>query len=228
MVIKAFDNDLITGEPLKALRRVKSLLKGNTNARDRILTVSEYSSLFEHSQKPLEGIISLGYWSGMRKGEIVNLTWDKVDLKHRMITLEAEDTKESKKKSIPISEETFQILKKIPRSIHDDHVFSIQYRDINYFRKAMMKACKDAGIQWGSRVKGGFIFHDLRHTFVTDARKAGVSKSVRMSITGHSSRDMDSRYDRIDDQDKIQAIKILETFRKNVSKTVSNEGNGKH
>lgn len=63
------------------------------------------------------------------------------------------------------------------------------------------------------KVKNGFILNDMRHTFVTDMRKAGVSKSVRMSITGHSPKDMDDRYNEVDDQDKLEAIKRLEAYR---------------
>ena len=54
-------------------------------------------------------------------------------------------------------------------------------------------ACGKAGITWGRDVEGGFIFHDLRHTFVTDARKAGMDRTVRMNITGHAISDMDQR-----------------------------------
>ena len=41
----------------------------------------------------------------MRKGEIINLTWDKVHLKERFIELEAEDVKEGKEKTIPLGDE---------------------------------------------------------------------------------------------------------------------------
>jgi len=68
------------------------------------------------------------------------------------------------------------------------------------------------GNPWGRDIKDGFIFHDIRHTFVTNMRKAGVSKSVRMSITGHAPKDMDDRYNRVDLQDQHEAIKKLEVF----------------
>ena len=71
-------------------------------------------------------------------------------------------------------------------------------------------------------VKDGFIFHDPRHTFVTDMRKAGVQKSVGMSITGHAPKDMDDRYNRVDDEDKLEAIKELEAFREMLDKTLDN------
>jgi integrase len=36
----------------------------------------------------------MAYWTGMRKGEIWDLTWGKLDMKARMIRLEAEDTRD--------------------------------------------------------------------------------------------------------------------------------------
>ena len=39
-------------------------------------------------------IVDMGFWTGMQRDEILSLTWDKVDLKNRMIRLEPTDTKE--------------------------------------------------------------------------------------------------------------------------------------
>ncbi len=35
-------------------------------------------------------------------------------------------------------------------------------------------------------MENGFTFHDLRHTFQVNARRAGIDKNVRMVIMGHS------------------------------------------
>ena len=56
-------------------------------------------------------------------------------------------------------------------------------------------------------------------------RKAGVSESVIMEITGHSTREMFDRYNTIDAEDRKEAIKKFAGFlcneNANVSKTVS-------
>jgi integrase len=39
-----------------------------------------------------------------------------------------------------------------------------------------------------------FRLHDLRHTFVTNARKAGVDRTVIMKLTGHRTLSMFTRY----------------------------------
>lgn len=221
VIIKAFNNDMVSGDVLKAFQRVKPMLKRNSNARDRILTKEEYERLFTHSPKHLKDILLMAFWTGMRKGEIKALTWDKVSTKDRVIRLEAEDTKEGKAKTIPIGNEVFSMLKNIPVHLYDNHVFMYFGKPFKRnFSTALKTACEEAGILWGRDVKGGFIFHDIRHTFVTNMRKAGVSKSVRMSITGHSPKDMDDRYNRVDTQDQHEAMKKLEVFLRNVDQTV--------
>jgi integrase len=221
MVIKAFNNDLVGGDVLKAFQRVNPTLKKNSNARDRVLTKEEYELLLEHAPSHLRNILIIGYWTGMRKGEILSLVWDKVHMKERLIRLEPEDTKEGKSKTIPLSETVFRMLTQIPRPIHIDHVFLYNGKPIGRnFSTALKTACKDADILWGRDIKDGFIFHDIRHTFVTNMRRAGVSKSVRMSITGHAPKDMDDRYNKVDVDDQQKGIKKLELFLQFVDQTV--------
>ena len=104
--------------------------------------------------------------------------------------------------------------KAIPRDIRDPHVFLYNGKPIKRnFTHGLKTACTKANILWGRDVKGGFIFHDLRLTFITDARRAGVDRTVRTAITGHAIRDMDQRYDVVEDSDKLAAIRKLEHYR---------------
>lgn len=122
-------------------------------------------------------------------------------LKIRMIRLEATDTKDYEARNIPICDELYAILNDLPRGFHDDHAFLFDGKPITFIYGALKTACRNAGIKYGRFVKGGFIFHDLRHTFNTNMRKAGVPESVIMEITGHSAREMFDRYNRIDSED---------------------------
>ena len=87
-------------------------------------------------------------------------------------------------------------------------------------RTALKRACRDAKISYGRDVKNGFVFHDLRHTFNTNMRKAGVSESVIMKITSHSTREMFDRYNTIDNEDTRQAVDQMEAFLQNVDQSV--------
>jgi len=93
IINKAFDNDLVSGDTLKAFKRVKKMLKRNSNARKRILSLVEFNQLMEHLPMHTKWILATGFYTGMRSGEVVSLTWAKVSLKERIIQLEAKDTK---------------------------------------------------------------------------------------------------------------------------------------
>ncbi len=76
----------------------------------------------------------------------------------------------------------------------------------------MKDACKKAGFIYGRNKKNGFTFHDLRHTFNTNMRKAGVPESVIMGITGHSTREMFDRYNTVDFEDMKKASEKMSSF----------------
>ena len=226
MISKAFDNRKISGETMRTFKTVKNLLKKGSDVRDRILTHDEYNRLCEHSARHIRELLAMGYYTGMRRGEILSLTWDKVDMKNRFINLEAEDTKDKEKRSIPICDELYKMLTNVTRHINDPHVFLYRGKKLESVRNGVEKACNKAGIIYGRFEKGGFIFHDLRHTFNTNMRKAGVPESVIMAITGHSTREMFDRYNRIDQDDTRNAVKTLEVFFQNVTQNVNKSENG--
>lgn len=212
MVLKAFDNNKVSGETVKTFKKIKKLNKGNANARDRIISVAEFANMLKDAPPHLQPILIMAYNTGMRKGEILNLTWDKVNMKERFIHLEATDTKDREKRLIPVSDELSKALEAIPRAIHDHHVFLYKGKPIADLRTGLKTACKNAGISYGRFEKSGFVFHDLRHAFNTNMRKAGVAESVIMAITGHSTRAMFNRYNTIDEADLKAAIKKMKAY----------------
>jgi len=54
----------------------------------------------------------------------------------------------------------------------------------------LKRACKKGKIIYGRNKKDGFTFHDLRHTFKTNACKADVPELVIIEIADHSTRKM--------------------------------------
>ena len=67
----------------------------------------------------------------------------------------------------------------------------------------MPNACRKARIT-------NFRFHDLRHTFNTNMRKAGVDQSVIMKLTGHKTPSMFQRYNTVDLDDAKNAFQKLD------------------
>ena len=73
------------------------------NERDRVLTEGEFSRLYSEAAEHLKPILLCAWETGMRRGEILGLTWAKVNLRENLITLESEDTKTKRRRIIPIS-----------------------------------------------------------------------------------------------------------------------------
>lgn len=209
MVRKAWNDDRISSAPVRVFSRVKKVLKKGTNIRSTILTKNQYDQLIAELPEHMKGIVAMGYFSGMRRGEILGLTWSKVDMKNRVVRLEASDTKDAEPRRVPICDELAQVLRGIPRAIHDDHVFLYRGKPIRDIRSALTRACEKVGLKYGRAEAGGFVFHDLRRTFNTNMRKAGVPESVIMAITGHSTREMFDRYNRIDAADTREAVNMM-------------------
>jgi integrase len=228
MINTAFINRKVSGETLRVFKTCKKLLKRGSNARKKVITCGEYISLYESSALHLKPIVAAAFWTGMRRGEILNLTWDKVDIANRMIRLEASDTKEGYMKRIPIAKPLRDILLQIPGRGKHGHVFTFRGKPISDIRESMIKACSSAGITYGRKENNGFVFHDLRHTAKTNARKAGVDRNLRMVMFGHSDgNDMEFRYDTIDDADLLYCVDQIESFLGIVDKNVDQERNKK-
>jgi integrase len=84
-------------------------------------------------------------------------------------------------------------------------VFTYAGRKIGSVRRAFETACRAAGIS-------DAVFHDLRHTFVTNMRRAGVDYFRIMAITGHKTMSVFKRYNTVDHRDLQHAIGQLDTY----------------
>jgi integrase len=147
----------------------------------------------------------------MREGEILSLTWDKLDLRGRWIYLDEADTKDQERRRVPIPPPLYEILKRIRRSIRTPFVFLYRDERLVDIREAMRRGCKRAGIPYGRFTPDGFVFHDLRHTYVTHLKRAGVDTKVVMAMTGHGDEKTMNLYRLVDASDaKAANEKLLE------------------
>lgn len=231
MVNKAFDNDKIGGRTVKAFRRVDRKLKRGNNARDRIVEFSEYLKLIEGAPLQLQAVLTIAFYTGMRKGEIVNLKWSDIDRKKKMIHLTADATKEAKPKLIPINHHVIKALETLPRALKHDSVFMYRGSPINDVRNSFEDLCVGLGIAHGRNTEGGMTFHDFRTTVKTNMLRAGIDKALRDTILGHSLSGMDAFYIKPSEEDLHRAMdkytrwidRQLKT--ENLDQTIDQKGN---
>jgi integrase len=209
MINKAFDNDMVGGQTVKAFKAVKRKLKKAANARKRILTIEEYLKLTSGKYKDKRGktrdispqhlraFIIAGYNTGMRLGELRQLRWSHIDRDKKFIRLPADMTKERKPKTIPINHHVRKVLTNLPRALHHDFVFTYNgnpIKDRGGLKRSFRTACKNAEIPCGRSTPNGITFHDIRRTVKTNMLNAGVDKVHRDVILGHSLEGMDVHY----------------------------------
>lgn len=203
MIAKAVDWGICSEEVLKQVRKVKPLK--NVNKRLRYLSTEEFNSLIQACSPHLKPIVIVAVLTGMRKGEILNLKWEQVDLKHGYILLNK--TKNNERREIPIGLELKKLFLSLPKKEGIPYVFynpqtGQPYTDV---KRAFRTACKKAGIK-------DFHFHDLRHTFASHLVMAGTSIAVVQELLGHKDIKMTMRYSHLSPEHKKEAIKTLENI----------------
>lgn len=204
--------------PHNPVAKVKLLRQ--PNVRDVVMDDGAFKRLIEAAEPHLRPVLLFAYDTGMRKREILDLRWSQVDLREGCIRLGPQDTKTEKPRTVFLTARVLETLRSLPRNIHG-YVFinpetGQPWEDL---RKAFGRARREAGL-------AGVWFHDLRRSFVTNARKAGVPESVVMRMSGHKTRAVFDRYNIVSDEDVREAVRRMENGRILGQETGQGLGNG--
>jgi integrase len=204
---------------LRYAPKIKMLPEGK--ARTGFLELEDYDKLYaalgvEVSNKAkgtlsrpyayVQPFLQIGFYTGMRLGEIKNLRWDRVDLKNSVIRLGDADVKNEEGREIPLIDGLPALLEGIKRlNPTAEYVFLRNGEPISSFRKAWKTATKKAGLE-------DFLFHDLRRSAVRNLVRAGVPRGVAMKISGHKTEDVFERYNITDSEDIQNAGKSVTEY----------------
>jgi integrase len=187
-----FNKAIANGKAEKNPAAGVKLLKEN-NERDRVLTSEEYVRLLAACPLHLKPIVKVAYYTGMRQGEILALTWGEVDIKNpkkTFIHLQYEHTKTDTARDIPLAPEVVEMFKAMPRGLPNVPVFIYQGRSVGEIKRSFVTACKAAGIE-------DFTFHDLRHTAINNWRQACHDYFRIMAVSGHKTISVFKRYNTV-------------------------------
>jgi integrase len=220
MFTKAVEWDMVEDETLKRIRRAK-LLEEN-NRRLRFLSKEECQTLLDACDKHLKPIVIMAMNTGMRKGEILSLKWDNVDLEHRFILLDSGMTKNGERREIPINatlratlQELFKRTSDRPRRIDVPNVFyRVVYDDTTEKTKSTGKAFVNVQKSFAAACRRAklkdFRFHDIRHTFASQLVMAGIDITTVKELLGHKTLTMTLRYAHLAPSHKVKAVDILD------------------
>jgi integrase len=202
MVKKAVDWEMVEESLLKKVRAVK--LFPENNRRLRFLSKAECQELISSCDTHLKPIVITALNTGMRRGEILKLKWEQVDLKHEFILLD--NTKNGERREVPINSTLRNTLQSITRRLDIPYVFfdaktGKSYKEV---KKSFKTALRKAKIT-------DFKFHDMRHTFASHLVMAGVDITTVKELLGHKDIKMTLRYAHLAPSHKVKAVDILDS-----------------
>ncbi len=163
----------------------------------------------------LKPIVTTALHTGMRKGEILGLTWGEVNLDQGYIRLS--HTKNGEPRSIPLNETTWAVFHSLKgerengvakqASLEQAPVFrNLDGQPLRDIRHPFEDATKRAGLV-------DFHFHDLRHTFASWLVMAGIPLPTVSKLLGHKSMSMTMRYTHLSPQHMTAAVRVLDKER---------------
>lgn len=183
----AYDRELIARVPTKKVKPLREKPKRQA----RVLTPKECKLFLVTCRKMARQDSRLKVFcqifkfllnTGLRSGEICNLTWHDVNLETGLMKIQPKEgwTPKSYSRQFFLNEMCLDLLKSI--EYQEGTVFRNQsgnQLDTDEIRRALIKVAKEAGLEGLTRV------HDFRHTFNSLMQMNGVDPATMGRILGH-------------------------------------------
>jgi integrase len=175
------------------------------------MTPEQVAAVAREAEPLFAAAITVALYTGLRTGEMRALRWRDVDFAGSTLRVirnlpsgESEDEapKSGKGRSLPLIDQAARALDDLSRRGHftgpDDRVFASQVGGmlgVDALRDALYGAMEAAGIdRHAFPAKGGFTFHDLRHSYGTLAAKLGFNVVEIKEWMGHAQISTTQRY----------------------------------
>lgn len=175
--------------------------------RQGFFELEDYNRLHGLLPDYLKPVLTIAYYTGMRKSEILNLKWQQTNMVEKSITLSAGTTKNDGARIIFLDGDLYDSVLQ-QKKLRDKHypecefVFFREGHQIKNYQAAWHTACKKAGLV-------GKFLHDNRRTAVRNMTRAGIPDTVAMKISGHKTRSVFDRYNITSEDDLREAAKKI-------------------
>jgi integrase len=210
-------------EPLK----FKIELPSANNLTTEDLTLEQLARLLkaldEDTDQAAANIMRLALYTGMRRGELLGLSWDAVDFERGFIAIR--DPKGGTDQTIPLNAAARAVLENHPRIPGSDFVFPGRRKGkhATEMRKSISRIALAAGLPEGFRP-----MHGLRHVFASMLASSGaVDMFTLQKLLTHKSPMMTQRYAHLRDDVLRRASDMAGEIVADAVKTAREKENGK-
>lgn len=185
------------------------------NERNRVFRPGEEAALLEAltaTTRPASGhfpdgcqnqhlrpLVELAIATAMRRGELLGLRWENIDLDRRVARLPI--TKNGRARNVPLSSKAVAILQTLPCRAEDcvfpttANAVKLAFgRALKRARERYLDACASSGVAADSNFLADLRFHDLRHIAVTRLATALPNIVELAAVSGHHDVRMLKRY----------------------------------
>ncbi len=182
-----------------------------SNRREGFLDGADLEAVIAELPEPADDIARFAALTGWRKSEILPLTWSAVDFDAGVLHLWKSKTDEPRAfpfRVLPPLAELLERRRGRTKALEKDqgriipHVFHRDGEPVKSIRSAWEGATERAGVPdaW---------FHDLRRTAIRNFERAGISRSVGMSLSGHKTDSIYRRYAIVDAAAQAEGVEKL-------------------
>ncbi|MFX0201861.1 MAG: tyrosine-type recombinase/integrase [Candidatus Hodarchaeota archaeon] len=177
----------------------KRFLFRENNKRTRYLTEEEIQKLLDACSPHLKPIVITALYTGLRKGEILKLRWEDVNLDEGLIYIR--ENKANRLQIKEMNDDLLLLFASLP--VKGKYVFHDRdgkpFKDIKTAFKTALRR---------SRIKD-FRFHDLRHTSCSYLMMRGAVPQAVQEHAGHKSVSMTMRYSHLSPRYRRQSVQLL-------------------
>jgi len=183
-----------------------SQLKENDKRKPRPITWAEQDRLFSLFPFHLKEACTFAVHTGCREQEVCQLEWSweipLPELKTSVFVLPDWLTKNGVERIVVLNKTAMAVVNR-QRGKHQTNVFTYRGRPIGGLNETSFKK---------QRKKAGLAdvrIHDLRHTFGSRLRTAGVCKETRSDLLGHDNGNITSHYSLAEIQELYDAVEKI-------------------
>jgi integrase len=201
------------------------MLRDDADVEKDVFTSEQVCQLIVAAEGDWKGAILVGFYTGFRLRDVVDLRWGMIDLEGSVLRVKTGKT--GAVVHLPLHSELAEWLFEQTRGIGNAPVFPALCGKTgggksglsNAFRRIMERAgivgrvLRQRKPDGAGRTQSSLSFHSLRHSFNSALANAGVAQEVRQKLTGHASKAMNTKYTHHEIDKLREAVAMLPNLR---------------